>query len=582
MTTEKRTCQNCKKDFQIEPEDFVFYDKIKVSAPTFCPECRLMRRLAWRNERSLHARVCDKCGKPMISVFSPETGLTVYCQPCWWSDSWDPMDYGVEYDPQKPFILQVVELFRNVPVMGLFSLYPTLINSEYTNMVGSLKDCYLLTYSDYNENCSYGASIIHSKDCFDNLMLENCELCYESINCRNCYKTWYSLDCQNCQNVFFSRNCVDCTNCFGCVNLRNKNYCFFNEQLTKDEYERKVGELSLESQKNIHAIQKNVEKVWNNFPQKYIHSKHSEHISGDYIYNSKDTFNSYLVEDAENCKYCSFVTPGGLKDSYDFTNYGAKAELLYEALQVGDQTFRIAYSWFVISSAYNIEYSMFIVGSHDLFGSVGLRKKEYCILNKQYSKNEYGALKKAIIEDMGKNPYRDSRGREYRYGEFFPIELSPFSYNETALEYYPLAENKAKNLGYKWFDFRAKDIANTSHSYSLPENIHDTDEKATQYALKCSHAGMCNEPCSGAFKITSRELKFHKDHGLALAQLCPSCRHYRRAEFRNKPQLYTRKCVCHSKDHGHSEKCAVVFETTYAPDRPEIVYCETCYQKEVV
>ena len=28
-------------------------------------------------------------------------------------------------------------------------------------------------------------------------------------------------------------------------------------------------------------------------------------------------------------------------------------------------------------------------------------------------------------------------------------------------------------------------------------------------------------------------------------------------------------------------KCTNEFETSYAPERPEIVYCESCYQKEV-
>lgn len=36
---ETKTCQNCKTRFTIEPEDFVFYEKIGVPAPTFCPEC---------------------------------------------------------------------------------------------------------------------------------------------------------------------------------------------------------------------------------------------------------------------------------------------------------------------------------------------------------------------------------------------------------------------------------------------------------------------------------------------------------------------------------------------------------------
>ena len=48
-----------------------------------------------------------------------------------------------------------------------------------------------------------------------------------------------------------------------------------------------------------------------------------------------------------------------------------------------------------------------------------LKRKQYSILNKQYSKEEYEKLRAHIIEDMKKNPYVDSLGRVYTYGEFF-------------------------------------------------------------------------------------------------------------------------------------------------------------------
>ena len=36
-------------------------------------------------------------------------------------------------------------------------------------------------------------------------------------------------------------------------------------------------------------------------------------------------------------------------------------------------------------------------------------------------------------------------------------------------------------------------------------------------------------------------------------------------------------------EHSHHKgKCPNEFETSYAPDRPEIVYCEQCYQAEVI
>ena len=60
---ENRICQNCKKDFTIEPEDFNFYEKIKVPPPTWCPECRMIRRMNYRNERSLYKQDCALCKK---------------------------------------------------------------------------------------------------------------------------------------------------------------------------------------------------------------------------------------------------------------------------------------------------------------------------------------------------------------------------------------------------------------------------------------------------------------------------------------------------------------------------------------
>lgn len=192
MESQTKQCQSCKKDFIIEPDDFNFYEKMKVPAPTFCPECRLIRRLAFRNEKTFYRRNCDKCKKPMISVFSPQTKLTIYCSPCWWGDDWEGLDYGVDFDPQRPFILQVRDLFQKVPIMNLFGLYTTLENSDYTNMVSYLKNCHMVTYSDFGENITYGSFVNHSKDSVDNLMAENCELCYEDINCNKCFQTLFS------------------------------------------------------------------------------------------------------------------------------------------------------------------------------------------------------------------------------------------------------------------------------------------------------------------------------------------------------------------------------------------------------
>src|SRR3989338_7812268 len=115
---EIKVCQNCKAEFTIEPEDFDFYKKISVPPPTFCWKCRFQRRLTYRNERHPFWAMSAKSGKRFMSIYSPESGLTVYDEKEWRSDDWDGLDYGREYDFSRPFFAQFHELVKSVPFNG--------------------------------------------------------------------------------------------------------------------------------------------------------------------------------------------------------------------------------------------------------------------------------------------------------------------------------------------------------------------------------------------------------------------------------------------------------------------------------
>lgn len=589
MNQETRTCQSCKNQFTIEPADFDFYKKIEVPSPTFCPECRLIRRLAWRNEKSFYRRNCDKCRKSIISVFPQDSGLTVYCSPCWWSDSWDALEYGVDYDSSRPLLKQLHELFQRTPIMALFGYYTTLENSDYTNMVGYLKNCYLLTNSDHNEYCSYGSDMAGCKESLDNVLLTKGELCYQTANCHECYRTIYSVDCESCADVAFSRNCVGCSDLIGCANLRKKKYCIFNVQYTREEYQKLAAEYLQNSYVKMEELRQKAQAFWSKFPQKYVHERHNSNVSGDYIFNSKNVKDSFLVTDTEDSRFCSLITVPKVANCYDFTHYGENCELVYDTLQSGDQVSRILFSWFAARSCQNIEYGMFVVGSKNIFGSVSLRNKEYCILNKQYSKEAYEVLRTKIVEDMKANPYKDGNDSVYGYGEFFPVEMSPFGYNATtAQEMFPLTKEETIGQGYTWKEQERNEYAITVQPTNLPDSSVDLSEAWLKEVIGCEHAGSCNQQCSTAFRLTQSELVFYKRMNLPLPRLCPSCRHYERLKFRNPFKLQHRQCMCDYKTykneaaHSHhpTGPCPNEFQTSYAPDRPEIVYCEQCYQAE--
>ena len=150
MQPETKTCQNCKQDFIIESDDFVFYDKIQVPPPTFCSECRMIRRMTWRNERNLFHRTCDFSGEKILAMFSPKTNVKVYERDIWWSDKWDPTEYGMDYDFSRPFFEQYKELLSKVPLANVGNTNS--INSPYTNHALDLKNCYLVYASFTSED----------------------------------------------------------------------------------------------------------------------------------------------------------------------------------------------------------------------------------------------------------------------------------------------------------------------------------------------------------------------------------------------------------------------------------------------
>jgi uncharacterized protein YbaR (Trm112 family) len=224
----------------------------------------------------------------------------------------------------------------------------------------------------------------------------------------------------------------------------------------------------------------------------------------------------------------------------------------------------------------DVQYTQHCHSSKHLFGCVGLRNASYCIFNKQYTKEEYNELVPKIIEHMNSVPYTDMNGREYKYGEFYPIELSPFGYNETlAVEDRVLSKEEALQKGYKWQDAMQRTLGKeTIASESIPDGIDDIEESILKEVLVCIN-------CNRNYKIVPNELTFYKKMRIPIPRKCFNCRHAARVKRRNPFKLWHRQCMCDKTGHDHSTICLNELETTYSPDRHEIIYCEKCYQTEI-
>ena len=563
MNTETKTCQNCKNQFAIEPDDFAFYETIHVPPPTWCPECRLERRIASWGYRMLYKRKCDFTGEETISAIHPDVPLKAYKQDIWWSDKWDPKEYGKEFDPSRPFLAQWRELLYATPWPVLFTDYTTMINSEYCNAAGELKNCYLCFKSDYSENCAYTNVMTRLKECFDAAYCYEDELCYDILNSQKCYQVFYSQNCTDCYDIWFSKDLAGCTYCIGCVNLRNKKYHIFNEPVSKEEYERRFKKFNFASFKNREAFRKRVNEFILKHPRKEFYGRKNVNISGDYISNSKNVHDSFMVGNGEDLRYCQLLKNGPSSKSYDHTGFGVHSEWIYESAWVGLYVNNLKFSFWNYH-AHDLEYCFGCHGAENLFGCVGLRKGRYCILNKQYSKEEYGKKVSEIKEHMSAMPFADARGRKYRYGDFFPVGFFPWGYNETTgIEFLPLDKAGALQRGFLWRDPDPREYQDATAE--IPDHINDVSESVLDAILKC-------QSCGKNYRVIKKEFDFYKKYEIPIPRDCPLCRDRKRIALLNPMKLYNRTCA----------KCGKVIKTSYAPERPEIVYCEPCYQTEVV
>ncbi|OGI71360.1 hypothetical protein A3B84_00665 [Candidatus Nomurabacteria bacterium RIFCSPHIGHO2_02_FULL_35_13] len=565
MKAETKSCQNCKKGFTIESEDFNFYEKIKVPPPTWCPECRMVRRLSFINVWSIYWRSCDKCGNKTISLYPPEQKITSYCSECWWSDSWDGTEYAMDYDPLRPFLEQVKELSNKTPYMALESLYTSIKNSNYSNGIAWCKDCYLVFWADYCDNVFYSSLLNGLKYSADCIRGYNSELCYESIGFTKNYMTFFSDECDNCVNVWFSRNCYGCTDCVGCVNLRGATNFIFNVKYSKEEYEKELKKLGLDSWTKLREFEKEAHDFWLAKPyREYNGHSLNFNVTGEHVYTSKNSKEMYIVNGAENCKWCQFITVPPAKDCWDYSGWGNNASMVYECFGVGENVNNIKFSYECFPDSLNLEYCSWCIAGKNNFGCFNLKRKKYCILNKEYSKEEYEKLRDKIIKDMKTNPYVDKLGRKYFYGEFFPPEMSKFPYNKSnAMKFLPKTKEEALAEGYNWSDMEDT-VYNVSKSAdSLPERIIDTKDDILNEIIKCGN-------CGNGYKITQGELNLLRKMNLPIPRECPKCRENKRFARMTKPKLYNRTCM----------KCNANIYTPYSSEDPKTVYCVKCYQGE--
>lgn len=507
----------------------------------------------FRNFFHLYHRTCDLSGKKILSVYDKNVSFPVYEMHDWWGDAWDGLSYGEEVNPSIAFFEQLARLHRTVPRMNLTNVLCE--NTDYCNMSLQSRNCYLVFGNVSNENCAYGHIVWQSQNCFDCMYTYRSAFCYECIDCVQCHTLSFSRDCDNCSSSSFLVHCTGCRDCFGCVGLKNKEHHIFNEPHSQDVYRSMLAQLNAGSFATIALARERVRELTGKEVVKEYHGFGCENVTGDYLYNCKNIEEGYDLKNCEDCLFCA--TMESLKDTADCNFSGATngGELCYHSLSVGGG-YRILSCHNCMNACASLTYCDSCYACKDCFGCAGLKNKRHCILNRQYTQKEYERIVPEIVERMR------TAGE---WGEFFPHAFSPFGYNETiASQYFALTEQDVRGRGWRWKKEEADEEQYLGPDITLPDDVRDVDDAITQKILRCETTGKL-------YKITPQELKFYREMKLPLPRKCFDQRQKERFAQRNPRHLWSRACA----------ECGKKIQTTYAPERPETVFCERCYLETV-
>ncbi len=550
----QKTCTVCGETFAISENEQSYCQENIIPLPTICPIDRLRQSSAFLSSHYLYESTCAFSDKPLLTFVPPNTGYKVYDVDIWMSDQWDPLSFGQDYDFSRSFFEQFAELQKKVPFPSLECIRSTMENSDYTNGVGYVKNCYLLFGAFEAEDCYFSYYIVSCKDVMDCVYATKCELCYGCSYITNCYNCRFVENSHHCSDSSFLFNCQGLKNCYGCVNLYNKEYYYYNKPLSKEEYQQKIATIDLGSFATLEQEREKFNTFKKKAPLRYIQGNHNESSTGNYINNTKNCTNVFFSADIEDVEW-GIGLINKATDCFINNGFGNNSTQIYYSAGCGENASNIKWCLDCFSNVRDLEYCIFTgYGSENCFGCTGLRKKQYCILNKQYSKAEYFPLVQRIKEKMRKDG---------EYGQFFPQQMSHMYYNQSWSEdLFPWTKAEAVKHGYHWQEEQKESYKD---SYQIPDHIKDVQADILSSSLSCMSSGK-------QYRLLKQELGIYRRLKLPVPRKAPIQRIDEMANLFTITPSHTIHC----------SNCNKEIESVYTPTNDQPVLCETCYQKIII
>ncbi len=412
------------EEWMMDEEEISWYKKFYVPPSPYSPKARLWHLAAigwsayqwWWNKH-------PETGQPILSYVHPASGIKVLPDTEWFAK--DFSDTYLTPSFERSVFDQFRELQLKVPVNATRNV------KEPENSIASVSAGDVNSYfaqASRSRNCVYVADCMDAEDCVECSACENIRECYRVSHCQRMFRCGFANECMDCQTSSFIFDCRNCEFCFGATNKRNKKYLWWNEQLTKEEWEQRIATIKPSSY------------AWlQEFKARYMNMIGSESIWPEsFNSQSQGCIGEYMLR-CTNCRY-SFFGLDSRDNYFGFGFYNASNNAFATAI-VGENNYQSGTN----GESSNTKFSTSLVRCDDLeysfncydcthcFGCVGLRHKTFCIFNKQYTEDAYWKL----LDEL--KCHMLEKGE---YGRPLPIKFSFSYFPESGPAYYLGAEQE--------------------------------------------------------------------------------------------------------------------------------------------
>jgi len=422
---------------------------------------------------------------------------------------------GRAYNSASSLFDQIKDLRKEIGVLSPHLAWST-ENALYSDAIWDAKNVYL-SYQSWGDssNILYSFYVkINSHNVVNSVMVrDNSEIIFQSAWIIKSYKVFYSKYIVSSDNVWFSDNLISCSECLFCDNLTNQKFCIYNKQLSQTDYLQ---------EKNRILSQKQFFQVWN---QKISHSGHnvwSSDVEGSFVVNAQSVtsaIKAYQVKNGHNIIFFGWAEPDTnivdccvwwspiTTDNYGCFGTGG-----------GSNVYMSAYSY----RSSNQYYCMFCESCNYCLWCIGLKNQKFCILNKQYTKEERFELANKIFEQMDK---------DWTLWQFFPGSMNPFYFNDTIA--YLIDDTFTKEeVTKEWYLRRDEEIKVDVPVWAEVIGTEDfgtyqwfeptKDGSGTQWEWKIDPEilkKVIKDDKGNYYKIVPMELEFLQKHGLPLPEI---------------------------------------------------------------